>query len=192
MRSSLVLVLSSSLTLFACGGEEPATQTPAPSPSPTAEPTCARGVREPDYEPIGPIAGPGVDLTTGKLRAPAPGTTYIVSSTYLALRADGPAQQAFGELMGPIGDTLRTQEGLVAFELGTSMSCGTARTLTIWASEEAMYGFVASPAHMAAIARVGEVSRGGSVVTHWTADTAEGAGWDEVERRLAAFMGRQY
>lgn len=192
MRSSLVLALSSSLTLFACGGEEPTTPTPNPSPSPTAQPTCARGALEDDYAPIAPLAGPGVDPATGKLRAPAPGTRYVVSSTYLALRAEGPAQQAFGELMGPIADTLRAQEGLVASELGSSASCGTARTLTIWASEEAMYGFVASPAHMAAVARVGEISRGGSVVTHWTADTAEGAAWGEVERQLAAFMGRQY
>jgi heme-degrading monooxygenase HmoA len=193
MRPSLALALSSSLSLFACGGEEPTSiPAPSPSPSPSAEPTCARGTIEPDFAPIGPLAGPGVDPATGTLRPPPSGTSYVVSSTYLALRPEGPAQQTFGALMGPIGDALRTQEGLVAFELGSSASCGTARTLTVWVSEEAMYGFVASPAHTAAVAQVGQVSRGGSVVTHWDADTVDAAGWAEAQRRLAAFMGRQY
>lgn len=202
MRLVLVLSLSTSLGLVACGGDDPPptaqptpSATPTPTPSPTPQPLipgCVRGTIEPDHTTFGPLAGPGVDPATGQLRPPPAGSAYVVSSTYLALRGEPAAQQAFGQLMGPIDQTLRTQAGLVAIQLGTSMSCGTARTLTVWASEDAMYAFVASPAHVDAIRRVNEVSRGESMVTHWTATTTAAVTWAEAAAQLRDHDGTLY
>lgn len=194
MRLLSSLVISSSLTLVACGGDDEVprqapTVMPAPSASPS--PVCTRGAMERDFTALSPLGGPGVDPATGALRPPTNGA-YVVSSTYLTLRPEPAAQQAFGELMGPISETLATQPGLIAIQLGTSMACGTARTLTVWDTEESMYAFVASPPHAAAMARVGEVSRGQSVVTHWDASTVAEASWAEVERKLSVFSGIEY
>jgi heme-degrading monooxygenase HmoA len=159
---------------------------------------CTRGAIEADLndgQPGGPPSivtptaprwqGPAVDPATGALR---PGS-YVFSSTYLTLRPDG--RPRFGELMGPISADLQTRPGLLAITLALSESCGTARTLSAWESEEAMYAFVASDAHGAAVSAVGEVSRGQSVVTHW-AGTEAGATWARAAEELARDEGPFY
>lgn len=159
---------------------------------------CERGVLEDDL--VGQTAegdptpvvwiGPGADPETGEL-LPEEGA-FVVSATYLALDAAPEAQQRFGEVMGPIMGELFANPALVAVQLGTSPSCGTARTFTVWRSLEGMMSFVAGDAHMAAVASVGEISRGGSVVTHWEVDTLEGLGWDDATARLADVDGPMY
>jgi heme-degrading monooxygenase HmoA len=168
--------------------------------STTADPfaDCDRGTLEPDLmggdgqgNPA-PLMwmGPGADPDTGELIDD--GGTYVVSSTYLALRPEPAAQQAFGESTGPLVPELLGNPGMVAVQLGTSMQCSSARTLTVWQSEEAMMAFVTSDAHSAAIARVGEISRGDSLVTHWSGATIPEVSWDDALAHVLADDGPFY
>jgi hypothetical protein len=159
---------------------------------------CDRGTLESDLmgadamgNPI-PVAwfGPGADPMTGELIAE--GTSFVVSSTYLAIKPEAAAQQAFGEAVSPLVDALLANPGVVAIQLGTSMECGSARTFTVWQDEAAMMAFVVGDAHASAIARTPEISRGGSVVTHWTATSIAEITWDEAIARIAADEGPFY
>lgn len=159
---------------------------------------CDRGTLEDDLmgadamgNPI-PLAwfGPGADPMTGELVAE--GTSFVVSSTYLAIKPEAAAQQAFGESVAPLVPALLANPGVVAIQLGSSMQCGTARTFTVWQDEAAMMAFVVGDAHANAIARTPEISRGGSVVTHWTASSVAEITWDEAIVRIAADEGPFY
>lgn len=139
---------------------------------------------EPDFA-AAPLMGPNVrgdQLMPGQ---------YIVSSTYLQLRTDPETRQKFGELMGPIMADLTTRDGLVALSFGDSKQCGTARTLAVWRDEEAMYGFVAGEAHLRAVQAIGQLSRGGSVVMHWTGDEST-VSWSSAMNYLAEAEGPFY
>jgi hypothetical protein len=145
---------------------------------------CARGHLEADFT-AGPLMGPGV--VDGALVA----AEYMLSTTYLELRQEPDAQRRFGELMGPIMADLMKREGLVAVALGTSQECGTARTLSIWRDDVAMMSFVVGDAHSAAMAAVREVSRGGSLVTHWLGDQRD-ATWATAAQRAGDENGPFY
>lgn len=145
---------------------------------------CSRGTLEQDFA-AAPLAGAGV--VDGKLRA----GNYVISATYLQLRQEAAAQQRFGELMGPILAELQTRPGLVAISLGTSSRCGVARTLSVWEDDIAMLGFVASKAHGAAVSSVNQVSRGGSLVTHWAGDSTQ-ATWSAAAEQAAKDDGPFY
>jgi heme-degrading monooxygenase HmoA len=129
---------------------------------------CVRSYTEPDLQ-VAPLSGPGVDPATGKL---APGT-YLLSSTYLRLSTDAAAQKTFQAAFKAISDTLPTQPGLIAWQVATSSECLTARTLSVWKDDASMYGFAGGPAHADAVAKIGTISRGGSVVTHWSGTEAD-------------------
>jgi len=175
--------------------------TDAPADTSTGEDPfadCDRGTLETDLSgadmmgaPI-PLVwmGPGVDPDTGMLIDD--GSTYLVSSTYLAMKPDPAAQQAFGEAVGPLVPDLFGNPGVVAFQLGTSNACASARTLTVWRDDAAMMTFVAGDAHMAAIGRVAEISRGTSVVTHWSGAAVADITWDEAIVRITADEGPFY
>lgn len=143
-------------------------------------PGCSRGTMEDDFQ-AAPLMGPGVQ--NGVL----PKGEYLISTTYLQLRQDATAQSKFNDLMQPLVADLMTRSDLVAVSLGTSASCGTARTLSVWRDDAAMMGFVAGPAHRAAMSSVREISRGGSMVTSWLGNegdatwkvSAEHAGQDD-------------
>lgn len=183
MRTLPILLL---LLLPACVDDDAATGPEAPD----AAGACARGELEPDLMLV-PLAGPAVDPATGRLMPP-PAAGYHVSSTYLKLRGEATAMRRFGELMAPIEQVLQDQPGLLALQLGTSSGCGIARTLAVWQDEAAMLRFVTSVAHSDAIASVGEVSRGGSVATSWTATSLEQTTWEFVTATLAAHDGPYY
>lgn len=159
---------------------------------------CDRGTLETDLVAqdaqgnIVPVTwvGPGVDPATGALVDD--GSTYVVSSTYLAMRPDADAQQAFGEAIAPIPDALFSNPGLVAVQLGSSMQCATARTFTVWRDETAMMEFVTSDAHAAAISRTPEISRGTSLVIHWSGAAAGEITWEDAIARLASDEGPFY
>lgn len=151
---------------------------------------CSRGVIEADLMAM-PLAGPGVDPASGKLRAPKSGA-YVVSSTYLTLPGTAAAGQRFGQLMGPIIERLKTQGGLVAISTGTAAGCNTARTLTVWECLDAMYNFVASSAHSAAVAVVKDVSRGQSLVTHWEEADPTKVSFSTAALKLTAISGPLY
>jgi hypothetical protein len=153
---------------------------------------CSRAVLEADLEMPGPLAGPGVDPATGGLKPPPSGSPYMASTTYLELNQAKEAQARFGELMGPVQESLATQAGLVALQFGSSKACGTARTLSIWASQEGMYDFVLGQAHADAMNSIGEVSRGGSIAAHWEASSPDAMTWEEAARQLGALNGPFY
>jgi quinol monooxygenase YgiN len=143
---------------------------------------CARGTLEPDMN-ASPLAGSAV--RGGALE---PGD-YLLSSTYLQLKPE--KLDRFQELLAPIETDLGSRDGLVALSLGGSPACGTARTLAVWRDDAAMFAFVAGEAHSAAVRAIGELSRGGSVVTHWTGDQTS-ATWEVAAGHLAADDGPSY
>jgi len=184
------LILFVAVTLCAaCSGSDGKTspETPAPSPGDVGD-GCARGALESDLG-LTPMTGPKVD--EGTLMAPG-NEGYVVSSTFLRLMDSDTSKKRFQELFTPILAGFANRPGMLAFQLGLSASCNTARTLSVWSSAEAMFDFVISDEHMAAVNAVDEVSRGGSVVVHWDAATLEESTWEEGARKLAASTGPFY
>jgi hypothetical protein len=148
---------------------------------------CTRGELESDIRYV-PMPLPG---SPGPLAEP-PAEGYVVSTTYLRLKHEEAAKSRFRTLNGPIQGDLLARSGLVALEFAIEAECNTARTKSVWTSTEAMYEFVTSEAHGAAVQSVGELSRGGSVVTHWTAKTLDETTWDEATARLKGDKGPIY
>ena len=171
-RLCLVLMLP---LATACGSSEDEGGPAEPSDG------CSRGELESDltYVPVRAMTDP-----------PAEG--YVVSSTYLRLKHTAAAKSRFQELNGPISTDLLARPGLLALEFAIAGECNTARTKSVWASTEAMYEFVTGEAHGAAVQAIDELSRGGSVVTHWTAKTLEETSWDEAAARLRGDIGPVY
>ncbi|WP_224242444.1 hypothetical protein [Hyalangium gracile] len=170
------------LSLLACDSTKPID--PPPPVDELADCTCGR--LEEDLLREVPLFGPAV-RADGTL---APGQ-YIVSSTCLKMKTDAQAQARFRELVGPIGEALRSQPGLMAVAFASSERCQAERTLTVWKDEAAMYEFVTGDAHLAAMSAVSEVSRGGSIVTHWS-DDERGASWEKAAQQLGADEGPFY
>jgi hypothetical protein len=170
LKKTLLALLT--LAAAACG---------APGPD---EKACVRSTLEGDLKLIGALSGPDVDPATGALK---PGS-YLVSSTYLKLATDAKGQKAFQDSMKGINAAIPNYPGLSAYQLATSDSCVTARTLSVWKDEASMYRFVGVEAHANAIALIELISRGGSVVTHW-ADTEAGATFEKAVQQLAVEVG---
>lgn len=171
-------LIASALFLLACANDD----SPSSDAASREFALCSKGSLESDMEVTLPPTGPGVDPSTGQL---APGS-YHIATTYLALR---PGKEALaGELAGPIVQSMFETSGLVAVTTARSSSCAALRTLTVWETEEAMFAFVASPAHVRAMAQTTEVSRGTSNTIAWSG-TGESATWAEAEKRLGAEQG---
>jgi hypothetical protein len=134
-----------------------------------------------------PFMGPGVDPATGELTMEA-GSSFVVSSTYGVPErgADGVPTQRYLEIFSAIQEQLGVQPGLVALKLASSESCGSGRTLAIWKSEDEMYDFVTSDAHLAAMKEANELLKPGFGVTHWSATSAEQTSWQEAVKQLSA------
>jgi heme-degrading monooxygenase HmoA len=163
--------------LLACGGEN--------GNAPSQSPRCARDVLEADLEAT-PMSGVAVD-DSGELNLES-GRTYVVSSTYGAPvpGSDGaPVTEQYLELFSAVQVQLQQQPGLLAMQLASSEGCASGRTLAIWESEEAMYDFVISPAHAAAMAAAGQVLKPGYGVTHWSATKRSEMNFDQAVRELA-------
>jgi len=165
------LMLTSALAIAGCGQ------------SPNQD--CHREALEQDLN-LSNWQGQGVDAS-GKL---APGK-YMMSSTFLALTSDPAAQKRFQQLLVGISTALQTQPGLVGYQVGTSSSCNTARTLSVWVDTGSMLSFSAGPAHSAAVAEIGALSRGGSAVTHWSDDQSGATmakGASQLATAISAFL----
>lgn len=114
----------------------------------------------------------------------------VVSSTYLRLKDTEEAQQRFDELNGPITAELTAPaEGLMGLSIRISLECNTARTITVWESEEALMKFVLGDAHINAVRATGELSRGGTITDVWEADTVENFEWATVVAGFANHDG---
>lgn len=130
-----------------------------------------------------PLAGPGYDAANGGIQGALQGE-YVLHTTQIYIRPD--QQQAFIALAQEIGAAAAQTEGLIAFSVGSDEGCGVARTMGIWASEEAMYKLVLSEAHARAMAATTELSFTGRV-THWTVTAAEANAytWEVARAKLA-------
>ncbi|MBC8070725.1 MAG: hypothetical protein IAG13_20510 [Deltaproteobacteria bacterium] len=213
--NALILLCATTVANFACGDDDSDSDSDAVDDSSTGDPAatdvessgsdetaaaesstgddpfadCTRSVLEADLFGKDAWMGPGVDPDTGMLIDD--GSTYVVSATYLALQPGAPALAAFDEVIEPIGPALLGNAGLIAVQLGNSIECNSARTFAVWRDEAAMMEFVMGDAHAAAIMRVGEISRGGSLVTHWSAEVS-GINWDAALAKLEADEGPFY
>lgn len=165
--STAALALALALAALACGPADGADALP-----PVDEAACTKDRLEADGRD-------SADLTT------LPPGRYVISTTYLRLPHRKSALQRFSSLTGPMEDDLRGNPGLVRVTTRLASSCNTARTLSVWKSEADLYRFVSSPSHAKAMAAVEEVSRGGSITTHWSGTEAD-ATWDHATRALAA------
>lgn len=156
-----------------------------PPPTPD-ESQCNHTLLEPDFKADADLTGPGVGAD-GELRE----GRYLFSSTYLAIQLSTKAFSRFSDVNGPIRDAIASQPGLVAYQTGFSGDCYAARTLTVWSDLESMTQFVAGPAHRDAIAAVGDISRGKSIVTHWE-DDERAATWTRAVEMIALDEGPFY
>ncbi len=135
---------------------------------------------------------PGLGEAGDPANWPALPPDAIVASTYLRLPEGEDARAIFDELMQPILGELMASEGLMGVSTTGSESCNTVRTLTVWASEDAMMQFVTSDAHIAAMGRTADVSRGGSITSHWTVGEFDAILWETVLPRFAEHDGPIY
>jgi quinol monooxygenase YgiN len=156
-----------------------------PPPTPD-ESKCNHTLLEPDFEPDGPLTGPGV-TANGKL----PKGRYVYSSTYLAIQLSTDAFSRFSEVSDPVSEALSSQPGLVAYQTGFSRDCYAARTIAVWKDEESMANFVGGPAHGAAIQAIDQISRGKSIVTHWE-DDETAAIWKRAVEMITLDEGPYY
>lgn len=166
------------LCLAACGGEMSTSQ-PLPADS-----ECTRGAAESDLV-VGAWAGPGA-LPDGGL---APAADVVVTTTFLALKPTESTSRLFNTLFADIRTDLSTREGLVAWRVGTSTRCVTARTLTVWENEAKMYDFVWGEAHGKAVSAIRDLSRGNSAVAQWHGPSTE-ANFETAFQRLGAVDAR--
>ena len=155
------LVAMACLFGAACVAEEPGDEA-AGEQQTRDESLCVAEVLEEDsivFAGVGAADGPPA---WGELPPDA-----IVAMTYLRLKDTPEAGQRFQEVSGPVSAALQSSPGLMGISIRQSASCNTARTMTVWASEEAMMGFVTGEAHLAAMQATSEVSRGGSITSTW-------------------------
>lgn len=130
-----------------------------------------------------PFAGPLWDAEKGGIQGPLQ-ANYVLHTTQIYVRPE--SGEEFGMLAQAVGEEAAKIDGLIAFSVGSDNGCGVARTMGIWASEEAMYKLVMSEAHAKAMAATLDVSFTGRV-THWTATAAEANAytWDVARAKIA-------
>lgn len=192
-RISAFIVLAS---MFACGdssSSDEGSATAEPSTSDGA-PTSSTGEATTGLDPAqlynckeegfgaSPLAGPLFDAEKGGIQGELQ-AGYVLHTTQIYIKPEG--AQAFQEMAQAVSAEALKIDGLIAFSVGSDMGCGVARTMGIWASEEAMYKLVASEAHAKAMAATLDVSYTGRV-THWSATAAEANAytWDVAYAKL--------
>jgi heme-degrading monooxygenase HmoA len=151
---------------------------------------CAHDVLEADISSA-PWAGAAVDPATQELRLEESGP-YIVSSTYgiPQLDSNGAPSERYQRMLGAVQAQLQNDPGLLAVQLSSSDDCSSGRTLAVWRSEEQMYEFVTSPAHLAVMGAANELLQPGYAVTHWQAASREQISLREAVRQLSAVKAR--
>ena len=131
-----------------------------------------------------PFAGPGFDPATGLVGAIQ--DSYFVSSTLAVFQPE--AEERFFGLSGDILNYLGSGQhpGFIGFSVGASDACGSARTLTVWDSEQSMFDFVTSEVHLAAMNQATSVLLLAGF-SRWqvTSDNVPPT-WDEARAEVAA------
>lgn len=136
---------------------------------------------DPDTMPFGELAGPGYDPAVGLID---PQDTYIVHTTQILV--DPNEVEAFLADVDAIQQQLMQTPGLVAITTAQDPNCGYSRTLGVWRSEEAIYDFVYSGAHLTAIGNSTQYTLAGRT-THWevSADEVPEITWDVAKAKIA-------
>lgn len=172
-REMWIVALCSAVFCVACEQEEEASE---PEPKQQQMPLCVAHTLEDDAMLDSNLGEMGDVSKWGPLPPNA-----IVAGTYLKLKPGEDVMEVFGQINGPIiAELSKPAKGLMGLSVMFSPSCGTARTLTVWASEQEMLDFVMGEAHAKAIQRVGEVSRGGSITHTWPVSNFEKLSWANV------------
>lgn len=154
--------------------------------TPELEDMCKAEELEPDFA-LNSMLGPMGDPSNWPDLPP----DAIVASTYL--RNDATNDALFQELVGAVvGELMAPAPGLMGLSLAESEMCDTSRTLSVWANEEALTNFVLGEAHMNAINRVAEVSRGGSITTKRRVSELPTTDWEGFVPVFAEHTGPTY
>jgi hypothetical protein len=130
---------------------------------------------------IQPFMGPAFDPETGELVAPLP-LPHVVATTVGWPSSEG------GETLGihtnnAIADVFQ-REGLLGASFAISDSCGSARTITLWADEASMMQFVMGDVHVAAIQNALQFTKAWET-THWSeTEDDQPPTWERVRAQL--------
>ncbi len=117
----------------------------------------------------------------------------IVASTYLRFQPGTEAREVFDSVVQPINQVLMAPaEGLMSVSFMASEKCNEIRTLTVWKNEADMMTFVIGDAHLNAISKVSEISRGGSITGHWSKETVGEVSWKNVISQFKDHEGPVY
>ncbi len=174
-RFRMVLMISALpiITLTACGSDDGSEDGPL-----TLNETLDECIED-DFG-AAPFAGPGFSPDTGLIGTAQ--DSYVASTTFIIVNSED--QDRFLQLAGAVIETMGDMPGLVGYSLGASEKCGTSRTLTVWESEQAMFDFVVSDAHAAAMSQAESISEIG-VVTHWDVSSDNvPPPWDEAKTEV--------
>jgi len=130
-----------------------------------------------------PLSGPLWDAMKGGIQGELQ-ADYVLHTTQIYVRPEKGEQ--FSMLAAAVSAEAAKIDGLIAFSVGSDNGCGAARTMGIWANEEAMYKLVMTDAHAQAMAATLDVSVTGRV-THWKATAAEANAytWDVARAKIA-------
>lgn len=130
-----------------------------------------------------PLEGPGMEIGGELLIESQEEDQWIAASTHLYV-SGGQGMDLFNDNMEAMQETLDAEpEGLIAYSLGQELVGREYKTLTIWQSEEAMYRFVMTPAHLQAMADGGAIANPDKVSTSlsWEISPEElPLGWKQV------------
>ncbi len=158
MKPLRVTPILIAVALLGCQGDSE----PPSDEAPQTMPQCD----EVDFAPTA-FSGPG--FNDDGLIAPVQ-DSYMIGTTAVVINPE--QETRFFKLSGAVFATIADFDGFIGFSVGTSTVCGTARTLTAWRDEEAMFKFVVSDVHSAAMAETQLVTTVGAT-THYTAGAAE-------------------
>lgn len=184
-------LLTALLACAACDGESPTPTEMPPMPAQMEPPTDTEQPPEHTEQPLceesdfGATGWLGPAVEDGALRLD-PDATYRVSTTVLYLKPGQTAFETFNQKVGAILGEMANMDGLMAWHLGSSATCGAQRTITVWRDADAMYRFVGSPAHVDAMGATRDLSDDARVLS-WESTGADVAlDWDSYRQRLHA------
>jgi quinol monooxygenase YgiN len=138
---------------------------PAPSQTLSALYACEERALVDDR----PLVGPGFDRSRGGLLGERQ-SSYVVFTSQAYPK---PAQrQVFRGFVQAISAQLDASPGALAYALATDAGCGVGRSLSVWASEAALFEFASTGAHAEAMSR-GHEYFDSFKTTYWSASADE-------------------
>jgi quinol monooxygenase YgiN len=166
--------------LFACTSDETESQ---PQPEPQKEDfSHLFDCQSEGLDVARPLSGPGFDPAQGGLTGTMQ-ENYVVHTTQIFVRPE--QQQRFFQLVGQVVQQLAETPGLIGYSLASDPKCGDARTMGVWANEDAIYAFVGPGAHAEAMPQAVDLGFTGRTM-HWSATAAEvnALDWETVDAKL--------